>query len=69
MKNTTLSLPKPRPGDCCVFCFYGSVPCPPVRTARGGHCDALRMNFALAGLVTFVLTAVFAMAGSEQPSC
>src|SRR5262249_61758097 len=19
---------KPRPGDCCVFCSYGSVPCP-----------------------------------------
>ena len=22
---------KPRPGDCCVFCSYGSVPCPPVQ--------------------------------------
>ena len=21
---------KPKPGDCCVFCSYGSVPCPPV---------------------------------------
>jgi hypothetical protein len=20
---------KPKPGDCCVFCSYGSVPCPP----------------------------------------
>jgi len=20
---------KPRPGDCCVFCSYGSDPCPP----------------------------------------
>jgi hypothetical protein len=20
---------KPRPGDCCVFCSYGSVKCPP----------------------------------------
>ncbi len=19
---------KPKPGDCCVFCSYGSVPCP-----------------------------------------
>jgi hypothetical protein len=19
---------KPRPGDCCVFCSYGDVPCP-----------------------------------------
>jgi len=22
---------KPRAGDCCVFCSYGSVPCPPVQ--------------------------------------
>jgi hypothetical protein len=20
---------RPRPGDCCVFCSYGVVPCPP----------------------------------------
>ena len=25
---------KPKPGDCCVFCSYGSVPCPPVQLAR-----------------------------------
>jgi hypothetical protein len=23
---------KPRQGDCCVFCSFGSVPCPPVQT-------------------------------------
>ncbi len=23
---------KPNPGDCCVFCSYGSVPCPPKQT-------------------------------------
>jgi len=22
---------KPLEGDCCVFCSYGSVPCPPVQ--------------------------------------
>jgi len=22
---------RPKPGDCCVFCSYGSVPCPPVQ--------------------------------------
>ena len=22
---------RPRPGDCCVFCSYGSVKCPPVQ--------------------------------------
>lgn len=28
------TLLRPKPGDCCVFCSYGSVPCPPVQ--RGG---------------------------------
>ena len=27
---------KPKPGDCCVFCSYGSVPCPPMQS--GGGC-------------------------------
>ncbi|MDP4030068.1 MAG: GDCCVxC domain-containing (seleno)protein [Gallionella sp.] len=22
------------PGDCCVFCAYGSVPCPPIQMAH-----------------------------------
>ena len=22
------TLMRPKPGDCCVFCSYGSVPCP-----------------------------------------
>jgi hypothetical protein len=26
---------RPRPGHCCVFCSYGSVPCPPVQQERG----------------------------------
>jgi len=26
---------KPKTGDCCVFCSYGSVPCPPVQTGAG----------------------------------
>ena len=25
---------KPNPGDCCVFCSYGSVPCPPIQIAE-----------------------------------
>jgi len=28
---------KPKAGDCCVFCSYGSVPCPPVQ-AEGKDC-------------------------------
>ena len=30
--GTTLT---PLPGDCCVFCSYADVPCPPVQAARG----------------------------------
>jgi hypothetical protein len=26
---------RPQPGHCCVFCSYGSVPCPPVQAERG----------------------------------
>jgi hypothetical protein len=26
---------RPNPGDCCVFCSFGTVPCPPVQVARG----------------------------------
>jgi hypothetical protein len=25
---------KPLPGDCCVFCSYGTVPCPPVQAGQ-----------------------------------
>ena len=25
------TLLKPRPDDCCVFCSYGTVPCPPIQ--------------------------------------
>jgi hypothetical protein len=24
---------RPAPGDCCVYCTYGSVPCPPIQRA------------------------------------
>jgi len=29
---------KPKQGDCCVFCSYGSVPCPPVQKSGKGCC-------------------------------
>lgn len=37
------ALLRPKPGDCCVFCSYASLPCPPVQEARqtdmaGGCC-------------------------------
>ena len=25
---------RPRPGDCCVFCSYGNVACPPKQAER-----------------------------------
>jgi len=28
---------KPKPGDCCVFCSYGTVACPPIQS-EGGCC-------------------------------
>ena len=31
---------KPKPGDCCVFCSYGSVPCPPIQARHAGASDA-----------------------------
>jgi hypothetical protein len=27
---------KPKQGDCCVFCSYGSVPCPPIQAGKRG---------------------------------
>ena len=38
------ALLKPLPGDCCVFCSYGSVHCPPIQQVRldgidGGCCQ------------------------------
>ncbi len=26
---------RPKPGDCCVFCSYGSVKCPPIQSGAG----------------------------------
>lgn len=31
-----LSVLKPLPGDCCVYCSYGNVPCPPIQAS--GKC-------------------------------
>ncbi|HEX4262233.1 MAG TPA: GDCCVxC domain-containing (seleno)protein [Acetobacteraceae bacterium] len=25
---------RPRPGDCCIFCSFGTVPCPPMQEPR-----------------------------------
>ncbi|AXS42350.1 GDCCVxC domain-containing (seleno)protein [Breoghania sp. L-A4] len=31
---------KPKAGDCCVFCSFGDVPCPPIQDARASGKDA-----------------------------
>ncbi len=31
---------KPLQGDCCVYCSYGDVPCPPIQEARATGKDA-----------------------------
>ncbi|MHA1114363.1 MAG: GDCCVxC domain-containing (seleno)protein [Alphaproteobacteria bacterium] len=33
------ALLKPKTGDCCVFCSYGTVPCPPIQL-DGGCCGS-----------------------------
>jgi hypothetical protein len=32
------TLLRPKAGDCCVFCSFGSVKCPPVQQAGGCCC-------------------------------
>lgn len=33
------ALARPRKGDCCVFCSYGDVPCPPIQAQKDcGSC-------------------------------
>jgi hypothetical protein len=29
---------RPEPGDCCVFCSHGTIPCPPIQ-AGSDCCD------------------------------
>jgi len=33
---------RPKQGDCCVFCSYGSVPCPPIQAERSGQASEPR---------------------------
>lgn len=28
------ALLRPNPGDCCVYCSFGTVPCPPIQKTR-----------------------------------
>lgn len=33
--NNCKAVLRPNPGDCCVFCSFGSVKCPPIQAQRG----------------------------------
>ena len=33
------SVLKPKKGDCCVYCSYGSVPCPPIQENKSSCCS------------------------------
>jgi hypothetical protein len=33
---------KPKFGDCCVYCSYGDVPCPPIQQDGGACCGTGR---------------------------
>lgn len=33
------TLLKPHHGDCCVFCSYGTVPCPPIQANSDTCCS------------------------------
>jgi hypothetical protein len=30
---------RPKDGHCCVFCSFGSMPCPPIQAEREGDAD------------------------------
>jgi len=43
---------KPKTGDCCVFCSYGLVPCPPVQAGMAARAaDALSSGKTTGSLV------------------
>ncbi|HEY5380099.1 MAG TPA: GDCCVxC domain-containing (seleno)protein [Pseudolabrys sp.] len=50
------TLLRPKPGDCCVFCSFGTVPCPPIQEAREkGVCrgaDVIRRAAATTQITT-----------------
>jgi hypothetical protein len=35
---------RPKSGDCCVFCSYGSVPCPPIQAGETPTCSPAQLR-------------------------
>jgi hypothetical protein len=46
---------RPKSGDCCVFCSYGSAPCPPIQLERSARA-ARRPACALGSLEHLIQT-------------
>ncbi len=40
---------RPKTGDCCVFCSWGNVPCPPAQTQRETEAPILNVAHDLHG--------------------
>ena len=38
------TLLRPNPGDCCVFCSFGTVKCPPFQEEQHGCCGTAEMR-------------------------
>ena len=34
------ALLKPLKGDCCVYCSYGTIPCPPIQQGTSSCCSS-----------------------------
>ena len=38
--NECKKILRPKKGDCCVYCSYGDIPCPPVKVIRESGRDS-----------------------------
>src|SRR5438445_184283 len=50
---------KPKSGDCCVFCSYGSVPCPPIQVGAAPGCELMAVPGVLFGKHTELACLIF----------
>ena len=58
---------KPKSGDCCVYCSYATVPCPPVQATNGcGSSTAGRDQSNPAGLTDSGNGLVFGPSGAPE---
>ena len=54
----------PRAGDCCVFCSYGSVRCPPRQLEAGTAKPATKVAFGILGTLSLVFGFVATLLGA-----